>query len=85
MNTLVHADIFFFVTTIAVIILVVLLSIALIYFIQILRNFRDISNTVRKGVDHASTHIEDLMESLENNMIFRFLFRKKKKRKKEEE
>jgi hypothetical protein len=88
METLIHADIFFFITSIAVILLTVLLIIALFYFIQILRNFRDISEIFKRGVSNASKSLEELSEKILNNALFKFFFskdrRKAKSRKKEE-
>lgn len=78
MNTLIHADIFFFITSVALVILTILIIIALIYLIQILKNFKDISLTVRNGVDNASSHIEELISNILENRLFRFIFGKKK-------
>lgn len=47
MNTLIHADIFFFITTIVVIVLALGVCIALFYIIRILRNFSDVSDKVK--------------------------------------
>lgn len=82
METLIHADIFFFITSVAMVVLTLLLIVGLFYFLQILRNFRDISNTLKKGVDHASNHLEDLVETMSHNPVFRFLFGRKKTSKK---
>jgi hypothetical protein len=82
METLIHADIFFFITSVAMVVLTLLLIVGLFYFLQILRNFRDISNTLKKGVDHASNHLEDLVETMSHNPVFRFLFGRKKASKK---
>ncbi|MDQ3076035.1 MAG: hypothetical protein M3Q34_02810 [bacterium] len=78
MNTLLQADIFFFITSIAVVVLVILVSIALFYLIRILRDVSYITDTVRQGVDNASTHIEELVDRIMENRFFSFIFRKKK-------
>lgn len=87
MDTLIHADIFFFITSIAVVVLTILLVIAFVYFIQILVNFRDISKILKNGVDNASEKVEELLENLVDNPVFRFIFgarhAKKKRAKKE--
>jgi len=49
MQELMKADIFFFVTSLAVILLTVGLIIALYYIVRILRNVRDISERVDEG------------------------------------
>jgi hypothetical protein len=82
MDTLIHADIFFFITSIAVVVLTILLVIAFIYFIQILVNFRDISKTLKSGVNNASEKVEEMLENLAENPVFRFIFGSKTKRKK---
>ena len=44
MNDILHANIFFFVTTVVVVVLGVLAIVALYYVLGILKNIRDISN-----------------------------------------
>lgn len=85
METLIHADIFFVITSVAVVVLLILSSVALIYFIKILRDISHISDAVRKGVDNASNHMEELVSRLMENRIFKFMFSKKKARKHKEE
>lgn len=82
MENLIHADIFFFITSVAVVVLTILVIIALIYFIKILKNVKDISETVRDGVDSASSHVEELLNKLMDNPIFRFMFGKNREKKK---
>jgi hypothetical protein len=48
MDTLIHADIFFFVTTIAVIVVGAVFTIALIYLVKILIDLRDITRQVKE-------------------------------------
>ncbi len=48
MEQLVHADIFFFVTTIAIVILSLAALIALVYLIIILRNLKDFSKRAKE-------------------------------------
>lgn len=48
MSTLIHADVFFFVTTIAVVVVAVVLTIALVYFIRVLRTVRDVSEAIKE-------------------------------------
>ncbi len=82
MDTLLKADIFFFITSVAVVVLTILVIVALVYFIKILRNVEDISKTVRDSVDNASSHVEELLNKLMDNPLFRFIFGKKKESKK---
>lgn len=51
-QSLIHADIFFFISTIALFVISVGISIALFYLIKILRNVRDISDKAKiEGVE----------------------------------
>jgi len=65
MDTLVHADIFFFITSIAVVIGGLLIAIILIYGILIFRDLLAISNEVKReaeligmDIDQAREHIK---------------------------
>lgn len=59
METLLKADIFFFVTTAVVVVLGILIVVALIYVLRILRNIDDIS---RKVKEEGSEIIQDVHE-----------------------
>ncbi len=48
MSTLIHADIFFFVTTVAVIVVTLLVVVVLIYLIKILRQIRNIAGEIKE-------------------------------------
>jgi hypothetical protein len=74
MESIIHADIFFFITTIAVIVGTVVIAWGGFYLIQSFRNFRDISRTLKRGVDNAEENIEDLYHDIEESSIFRFIF-----------
>jgi len=60
MSSLVHADVFFFVSTIALVVLSVGIAIGLYYAINILRDVREVSRRIRK----ASVDIERDIEAL---------------------
>ncbi len=80
-SSIIHADIFFFVTTVALIIFAVIGIIASLYIIAILRNIRDISRTLKHGVDNAEGRIEEMCSGVEDSAVFRFIFGKKKSKK----
>ena len=46
MDTLIHADIFFFVTTIAVVVITIALTVLIIYLVKVFRNVRKITDMV---------------------------------------
>ena len=60
METLMKADIFFFVTTIAVIAVTIGLMVALTYIIKILRNASHISDKVKEESDEIISDIKSL-------------------------
>lgn len=64
MNSLVQADIFFFVTTAAIMVVTIALVIALVFFIQILRDVRHVSKRAREESDRFLTDMEELRRFL---------------------
>ena len=60
MDNLIHADIFFFISTIALVVVSVGLIIALVYVIKILRNVSEVSDKVKE----ESSEILDDLKSL---------------------
>ncbi len=60
MQALVHADIFFFISTIALVVLSIGFAIALYYAINILRDVREVTARIKK----ASTDIERDLDAL---------------------
>ena len=59
-NTLIHADIFFFVTTIAVVIVAVALTVALIYLAKVLNDLKEITRQVREETVLFREDLKDL-------------------------
>ncbi|MFM7088295.1 MAG: hypothetical protein ACKOW9_02055 [Candidatus Paceibacterota bacterium] len=78
MDTLMKADIFFFISSISAVVLTIFAIIALYYLIRVLRDFSNISDTLKRGVDKASGHLDDLVDMLMGNALFRLFFGKKK-------
>lgn len=68
MEDVLKADIFFFVTTIAVVVLSVLMAFALYYLVQILRRVRDIAELARTEADQLKDDFEDLREDVHEGM-----------------
>lgn len=83
METLIKADIFFFISSIATIILTVLISILLVYLIRAGKNFHMISEALKKDLEYSEEYIEDLWDRLENNAFFRMLFASSRRHKKQ--
>lgn len=80
MDRLIQMDIFFFISSIAVVLFSILLIVAIYYLREILRNFRDISRTLKNGVNNASDKVESAFEDIEESMVYKFIFGKKKRK-----
>lgn len=77
METVMKADIFFFVTTITVIVFLVLGSIACLYLIGILRNVKRATDLLGKKLEETSEHLEEIREKVVHSALFNFIFKKK--------
>ncbi len=74
METLIKADIFFFISSIASVVLTVLFSILLFYFIKAGRNLYLISEKLQAHFKESEEFVLDLKERLEDNIVFRLFF-----------
>ena len=81
METILKSEIFFFITSISVIIITVVFVIAGYYLIRIMRNLSKISDTLKKAVDNTESNIEEIGERVKESWIFNFVFGKKKTKK----
>lgn len=66
MSTLIHADIFFFVTTIAVVLIGLLFIVVIIYVVRILNDMRYISGVVRKETDILAEDLEGFRDKVKS-------------------
>jgi hypothetical protein len=81
-ETLVQADIFFFIASIATIVLTILISFLLFYLIRAGKNLYKLSEALKSEFKESEEFIKGLKDRLENNFVFRFFFpliQKKKK------
>jgi biopolymer transport protein ExbB/TolQ len=74
METVMKADIFFFISSIASVVLTVLLAVALFYFIRAGKNLYSISEKLQNHFKESEEFVLDLKERLEDNLIFRLFF-----------
>lgn len=74
METLIKADIFFFISSIGFVILAVMLGIAMFYFIKAGKNLYDISESLHTHFKESEEFFLDMKDKLENNLIFRMIF-----------
>lgn len=86
MDSILKADIFFFVTTVAVVLLTALIATFLVYAIHILRTARDTSEIVKSTVQHVSQsvlgaqeNVEDFLQKLNVVQLIRSAFGGKRK------
>ncbi len=68
------ADIFFFISSVATIVVGILASILLFYFIKAGKNLYMLSEALKSGFHESEEFVADLKERLEDNMIFQFFF-----------
>lgn len=81
MNTLAHADTFFFVATIGFIIIFAFLAVALIYLIMLFKSIHRISIKVEKDIDNIGDTAKEFIMQLWDSTVFSWIFGKKRKRK----
>lgn len=70
MDTLIHADIFFFVTTIAVVLIAALFIVVILYAVRILNDMRYISGVVRRETDLLAEDFEEAREKIKREGLF---------------
>lgn len=68
-ESLIHADIFFFISTIALVVISIGFSIALFYIIKILRNLRDISDRANSESEEIVADIKSLRRALRDEGV----------------
>lgn len=73
MGTLIHADIFFFVTTISVVLITSLSLVVIIYVVRILNDFRYISGVVRRKTDMLAEDLDEIRNEVKREGVFRGL------------
>jgi uncharacterized protein YoxC len=81
MEPIMKSEIFFFITSISVILITVVLVIAGYYVIKTLQNLRDISETLKNAAHSAEADIEEIRERVTGSTLFTFIFGKNRKKK----
>ena len=80
-ESVIKADIFFVITTIAVVLVTLFFLVALFYFIRIVRNFYKISKILKNYADDANSELRELGEQIRQSPLFTFLFGKEENKK----
>lgn len=81
MESIIQSDIFFFITSISVIIFTVFFIIIGVHLVKIMKNFSHISEVLKDTVDDANSEIREIGEHVRESAIFSFIFGKKKVKK----
>ena len=80
MESVLKADIFFFITSIFVCIVTVVLIITGYYAVRILRNIEDITKKLKRTVSHTEADLAEIGERVTESSLFSFVFGKKKRK-----
>ncbi len=91
MNTLIHADIFFFIASIAFVVISICALVAIIYLIKILRDFSQVSQKVKEESGEIIADLHQLRGSIKAQGfgftyvkdIVKLMFKKRRKSKSE--
>jgi len=81
METILKSEIFFFITSISVIIITIILTVAGFYLIKIMKNLSKISDELKNATDNVESNIEEIGERVKESRVFNFIFGKKKSKK----
>jgi hypothetical protein len=79
MDSLLKADIFFLISSIATVLTTLIILIAGFYFIKILRNFYKISSILKNATENVEGGLKEMGEHVRQSPIFTFIFGKEKK------
>lgn len=79
MNSIAHADLFFFTASIGFVITFLLVVVALIYLISIFKKINRISAKIEKDVENIGDTAKEFVGQLGDSAVFSWFFGKKKK------
>lgn len=80
MDTLMKANVFFFVTTIAVVLVTLAILVVSFYVVKALEQARCVLEEVEEHVGETSDEVKELIFDLRESFVYRFLFKKKRKK-----
>jgi hypothetical protein len=73
-QTLIHADVFFFLSSIGFVVVTCVLVVSLVYMISVLRSVRRITEKIETGIDTVGEDAKELVSDLRESLAFRILF-----------
>jgi hypothetical protein len=81
MEPILKSEIFFFITSIFVVVFTAVFIIFGFYLIRIMKNFSDISEQLKNSANNAEKELRDMSVHVRESPIFNFIFGKRKNRK----
>jgi len=79
-RTLIHADIFFFISSVGFVVVTFVMLVGLVYIISILRRVDRITKKIETGIGTMEEHTREFVSDLRESIVFRVLFGGRKKR-----
>ncbi|MDD5083401.1 MAG: hypothetical protein PHT88_00490 [Candidatus Moranbacteria bacterium] len=73
-QTLIHADTFFFISSVGFVVLTTLIAAGLLYIIGILRSVKRITDKIENGLDTVGEDMQELVSDLRESRVFRMIF-----------
>ncbi len=82
MESILKSEIFFFISSISVILITIIFVIVGFYLIKTMRNFSHISERLKETVDGAASSLGEVGDNIKESHLFKFFFGKKRKNEK---
>lgn len=79
MESIIKSDIFFFISSISVVLITIIFIIFGFYLIKIMKNFSDIGEMLKKTVGGATSSLQEVGDNIKESPLFKFFFGKKRK------
>lgn len=79
MDSLLQADIFFFISTLGFIVVFILVAILVLRLIKLLKIAREMAGKLEENVDTISLEAKEFFTDLRKSFLYRIFFGKKKK------
>lgn len=82
MESILKSEIFFFISSVSVVLITVIFIIIGFYLIKIMKNFSHISEVLKNTVDGAASSLEEVGNDIKESILFKFFFGSKRKKSK---
>lgn len=80
MDSLMKADIFFVIASIATVLVALFFCVLMFYVIRAAKHLSKITETLKTNIDASEEYVAELADRLEDNALFRFFFPPKRTR-----